>query len=69
MTSYSEHDGMGLFTGFLKAAWAIITTLAAAFFIGIGILRPDPAGHIWIMMGLFILALVLITVWMVGRWL
>jgi len=69
MTSYSEMDGMGLFTGFLKGLWAIVSAATAAFFILIGILRPDPYGSVWILMGLFILALVLITVWMIGRWL
>jgi len=68
--SYPEIGGMGLFTGFLKAAWAVITTAAASWIIILGWATPDPSGSIWILMGVFILGLVAITVWFstFSRW-
>ena len=69
----SDYQGMGLFTAFLKAAWAVVSTAAAAYILIIGWITPDPSGTIWLMIGLFILALVAITVWFstfsrVARW-
>lgn len=73
MMVHYNHPDMGFITGFLKAAFLVITMAVAAFLIIYGWATPDPRGFFIVAIGAWVLILngsisIILAAYGLGKW-